>query len=266
MPLSHRSRAQQALRIHAPELAEVALEHLGQGLDNTAFLAGDLVLRVARDDTVLGESQLLAAIATHVSVPVPAVRFTDPDARVLAYQHLPGRPLLGRPAPGGLARVLGRFLSDLHAIDRAAIAGLVPADPARPDEWLEDLDGPAPLLRLLHETCPAPGPRLVLAHADLGAEHILEQDGEITGIIDWTDAAITDPAVDFARVYRDFGPRFLADTLTAYDHQIDDAFRERTVFFARCAALEDRAFGLETGRSDYSKAAERSLAWLFPQE
>jgi hypothetical protein len=39
---------------------------------------------------------------------------------------------------------------------------------------------------------------------------------------------------------------------------------ERVLFFARCAALEDLAFGEGTGRHEYGRAARRSLARLFP--
>jgi aminoglycoside phosphotransferase (APT) family kinase protein len=54
---------------------------------------------------------------------------------------------------------------------------------------------------MLHAACPRGSPQRVVAHADLGAEHILELDGTLTGIIDWSDAAITDPALDLARLY-----------------------------------------------------------------
>ena len=48
-------------------------------------------------------------------------------------------------------------------------------------------------------------------------------------------AAVTDPALDFARHYRDFGPTFLDETLRAYGRD-SPAFRRRITFFARCAA------------------------------
>jgi aminoglycoside phosphotransferase (APT) family kinase protein len=112
---------------------------------------------------------------------------------------------------------------------------------------------------------PGPGRRRVLAHADLGAEHILEHDGALTGVIDWSDAALTDPALDFARLYRDFGPDFLTTALDAYGGLADteDAMT-RITFYARCAALEDLAYGRQQRRSDYTLAAENSLVWLFP--
>jgi aminoglycoside phosphotransferase (APT) family kinase protein len=153
----------------------------------------------------------------------------------------------------------------VHAIDPKLVDDLVPVEDGDPSEWLENLDGPADLLRIVRSEAPAPARRHVLAHADLGAEHILERDGDLAGVIDWSDAALADPALDFARVYRDFGPSFLSAALDAYGGLAEaDAAMNRITFFARCAALEDLAFGRARGRGAYHRAAQRSLAWLFP--
>jgi aminoglycoside phosphotransferase (APT) family kinase protein len=260
-----RQRATESLRAHVPELAGVPVVELGHGLENAAFLAGELVVRVANGRSVTREARLLEVVTQHVSVPVPVPRFADEDAGVLAYPLLPGRPLLGRSPSPGLARPLGRFLRELHAIDMAVVDDLVPIEDADPRNWLEDLDGPPELVRLLHASVPGRTRQRVLAHTDLGAEHILEQDGVLTGLIDWSDAAITDPALDFARLYRDFGPEFLTEALDSYGGlDEDDEAMTRITYFARCAALEDLAFGREHRRSQYTRAAQRSLAWLFP--
>jgi aminoglycoside phosphotransferase (APT) family kinase protein len=202
-------------------------------------------------------------VAAHVSIPIPTPRFADQDAGVLAYELIRGRPLLGRPSPPGAAQQLGRFLRELHAIDPATVSDLVPTQEADPDIWLDDLDGPDDLVRIVRATRPQPSGHRVVAHADLGAEHILELDGTLTGIIDWSDAAITDPALDLARLYRDFGPGFLEDLLQVYGPLL--GAMPRIEFFARCAALEDLAYGRATGRGEYVTNAERSLDWLFRQ-
>ena len=101
-------------------------------------------------------------------------------------------------------------------------------------------------------------------HGDLGAEHLLVADGRLSGIVDWGDAAVFDPAVDFARLLRDFGQAFLDDTVAAYGGPPDEGFAERVLFVARCAALEDLAYGVATGRAEYSTAARASLGRLFP--
>jgi len=252
------SRATTAVRRHSPELAG-DLRALGAGVDHAAFLAGDLVLRVGGDPA--REAGLLQVVAPRVPLPVPAPVFVDEDAGVLAYRLLPGRPLLGRSAVAGQPQTLGRFLRALHDVDPDAVAGLAPTEDADPGEWLAELTGPAELLRVLHETVPERGGRRVLAHADLGAEHLLARNGVLTGVIDWTDAAVTDPAVDFARLLRDFGPAFLHDLREAYGPDAPPVDRIR--FFARCAALEDLAYGRLPGQEAYAEAARRSLSWLF---
>jgi aminoglycoside phosphotransferase (APT) family kinase protein len=248
------SRATAAVRRHAPGLAG-DLRALGSGVDHAAFLAGDLVVRVGADAS--REARLLQVVGPRVPLPVPAPVFVDEDAGVLAYRLLPGRPLLGRPAVAGAPQTLGRFLRALHDVDLETVAGLVPTEDADPSEWLAELTGPAELLQVLRETAPERGGHRVLAHADLGAEHLLARDGALTGVIDWTDAAVTDPAVDFARLLRDFGPAFLHELREAYGPDAPPVDRIR--FFARCAALEDLAYGREA----YQVAARRSLSWLF---
>lgn len=258
-----RQRATASLRVHAPELVDIAVLELGQGLDNTAFVVGDLVLRVADSCSVIREARLLQLVAPRVSIPLPTPRFVDKDGGVLAYPLISGRPLLGRAPPPGAAYRMGRFLRDLHSVDPATLPDL-PTEPADPQERLEDLDGPQDLIRLLRASVPAPAREHVLAHADLGAEHILDSHGLITGVIDWSDAAVADPALDFARLYRDFGPSFLAEALDAYGgFEEGHAVMARIEFFARCAALEDLAYGRDSGRSEYTHAAGHSIAWLF---
>jgi aminoglycoside phosphotransferase (APT) family kinase protein len=258
-----RELALRAVRAHAPELLDLEIVELGHGLDNAAYAVGEVVVRVGEGGSVGREARLLEAVAAHVSLPVPVPRFADENTGVLAYGRIPGRPLLGRSPPAGAARRLGRFLRELHAIDPATVADLIPTEDADPGAWLADLEDPRDLVRVLHATCPAPSPHRTVAHADLGAEHILELDGALTGIIDWSDAAITDPALDLARLYRDFGPRFLDELSGAYGGLADAM--PRIEFFARCAALEDLAYGRATGRHEYIRNAERSFAWLFPR-
>jgi aminoglycoside phosphotransferase (APT) family kinase protein len=99
-------------------------------------------------------------------------------------------------------------------------------------------------------------------HNDLGAEHVLVDVGAsaITGIIDWTDAAISDPTRDLAPIYRDLGPEVFERTLAHYGGRFDDADCERAVFYARCKLLEDVAYGLSTPVA--RRYAEAGLARL----
>ena len=106
----------------------------------------------------------------------------------------------------------------------------------------------------------------VFTHDDLGIEHVLADPSTwaVTGVIDWTDAAVTDPARDFGRILRDLGPAALEAALTAAGRPADGSLRDRAVAYARCGVLEDLAFGLSTGRPTYTGKSLAALGWLFP--
>ena len=104
----------------------------------------------------------------------------------------------------------------------------------------------------------------MFSHNDLGIEHVLVDaaTGRIRGVIDWSDAALTDPAYDLGLIHRDLGPAALDAALAAYG-RVDAGLRERVRFYARCAALEDLRYGVEAGRRAYAEKSLRSLPWLF---
>lgn len=81
---------------------------------------------------------------------------------------------------------------------------------------------------------------------DLVERHPFQR-GAITGIIDWTDAAIADPARDFALIYPDLGPDALAAMPVRYQRPLRDDGRERILLLARSPLIEDIAYGLNGG-------------------
>jgi aminoglycoside phosphotransferase (APT) family kinase protein len=198
-------------------------------------------------------------------------------------------PLLELPRPEreehvtSIAATLGELLSALHAdpVDRwtdlvdtyhqplaewrreaaetfRTVAGQIPAAHRRAIEMFLDA---AP---------PQDGYAPAFSHNDLGIEHVLVDPvaWTVTGIIDWSDAAIVDPAYDFALVYRDLGPIALRAAMDRYRTEANDiaALRERAVFFARCSVFEDLAYGVESGRDRYVDAGLNALEWLFPAD
>jgi hypothetical protein len=97
-------------------------------------------------------------------------------------------------------------------------------------------------------------------------EHVLVdvEANAVTGIIDWTDAAIADPARDLALIYRDLGPEACKLVLAHYEGSFGDADRERAVFYARCKLIEDLAYGLGTpGARRYAEVGLSHLARTF---
>lgn len=269
---------------HLPGSRAGAVVPLGEGTDNVAYeVDGELIVRVAREvdpDAVRREAALLAEVARWSTLPVPEVIFVDPDAGVLGYAKVPGVALMRHPVPdpAALAPVLGAFLNSLHLAPVAIMAQLVAPDADPPAGWLREADGdhreiagliPAPSRRLvaafLQAEAPAEAQDLVFCHNDLGAEHLLVDAvaGTLTGVIDWTDAAIADPARDVALLYRDLGPDVAGRALAHYDHPFDDAAWERAVFYARCKLLEDVAYGVRSGDRRYTDAGLAHLDRTF---
>ncbi len=155
------------------------------------------------------EARLMARISARLplSVPVPAV-VPAGDALPWRLRHLlvPGEPV----EPGRLdardGERVGAFLRVLHDLpfDLWGGAGLSERDDL--PELLERMRSqvlpllPAaqrPVGAALLERCAAPTP-VVLVHGDLGPAHLLATGCCVTGVIDWTDAALADPALDLA--------------------------------------------------------------------
>jgi hypothetical protein len=253
-------RARRALTECLPFLRDAEMSPLGQGTDHMAFRVGDYVVRVGNQEETTGEGALLDHVRPRVTLAVPEPLYAR--GGVMIYPWLPGSPLLGRELPPGGAAALGGFIRQLHDIPLGLVGGLVPHDLADPADWLVGLSGAPEWLASIRADLPPAAASFVFCHADLGAEHILADGETITGVIDWSDAAITDPALDFARIYRDFGPLALDAALDAYGG-LPGAF-PRIRFFARCAAIEDIAWGQRIGDERYVQAGMAALTWLFP--
>lgn len=262
---------------------------LGEGWENVSWeVNGDLVVRVAKEpdpavrrDAVEREAAVLALLRGHSPLPVPEVVLVDPDAGALAYPKLPGVPLLVNHVadPSRLAEPLGRFVSALHRIDVDSAAAVVAHDVTPLGAWLAestkaytDIAAHVPEVQrtrieaFLGTPPPAEPTRVTLCHNDLGTEHVLVDIGSatITGVIDWSDAALADPVVDLALVFRDLGPATFEATLVHYDGvALDDAALERARFYARCTLLEDVAYGVRTGETFYAEEGLAHLAHTF---
>ncbi|MGW3153287.1 phosphotransferase family protein [Streptomyces sp. NPDC001089] len=280
---------------HLPGRRTGSVVRLGEGLDNVAYeVDGELVVRfgkepdpVRRAALVRHEARVLSAVAGISPLPVPEPLFTVEERGCLAYRKLPGVPLLDMPRHRradhvtSIAATLGAFLAVLHAVPVDRAAGLVDTDHPSPTEWLRQaaethatVAGRIPAshrrpVESFLETAPPPAGRtVVFSHNDLGIEHVLVDPvtWAVTGVIDWSDAAVVDPAHDFGLLHRDLGPAATRAALAGYRPGADDltALRERAVFYARCGVFEDLAHGIETDQNTYVDKSLAAMGWLFP--
>src|SRR5262249_7291935 len=111
--------------------------------------------------------------------------------------------------------------------------------------------------------CLPPGPsRPVVVHGDLAAEHVLfdPTKQKLTGIIDWSEIAVSDCSVDLAGCFHWGGEPCINAVLSAYEGLVDEKVLTRARFLAACRGVGDIAFGLKTARPEYIEAGVRALS------
>ncbi|WP_157767835.1 peptidoglycan recognition protein family protein [Actinosynnema pretiosum] len=197
---------------------------LGSGLDNTARLVdGEFVVRRRRD----GASPPRPA-RSPLPTPVPLAV----DGPWTAYRLLPDV----LPLDAGATRDLARRLVDFVALVRtwdlpALLAGAADAHAA--------LGLRAPAVERFPATPPPPPPdELVLAHNDLGAEHVLVDVGTtITGVPDRTGAArCARPPTSACRTATSVPPPHRPSRIVVH-HTATDNTHDRSEAHARRLAL-----------------------------
>ncbi|WP_052195268.1 phosphotransferase family protein [Deinococcus radiopugnans] len=270
-----------------PQLAALPMTRLGEGSDHRAFAVGQRwVFRFPKHsgggEGLLREARLLTWLAPRLPLPVPVPVFIGqperdfPEAFTGALR-LTGRSGLETPLLKWeeVGRSVGRFLRVLHAQDTGTARALgltLDFDPTYSD-WqeaaLEDLGAISkqwPEVQSWREVLKQPPPsqpgRLAVIHGDLAAEHVFLSDrGEVTGILDWADAAIGDPARDLAGLIYWGGRAMLNAALSEYG-ETEAGVIERAAWYALCRALEDMAFGLRWDRPTYVEGGKRALTIL----
>ena len=112
-----------------------------------------------------------------------------------------------------------------------------------------DADLHGPVERFLAAAPPPPARDLVFCHNDVRDDHLMVDpgSGRVTGIIDWGDAVLGDPALDLATVVTDFGPAVLERVLAGYRHPREMGLTDRITWVARRRMVEDRAWRVRTG-------------------
>jgi aminoglycoside phosphotransferase (APT) family kinase protein len=233
------------------ELAPWQVRFLQEGWDSRVYLVNDVwIFRMPKRANVVPslkvERRLLPRLdeALPVDVPrfewhgVPSERFPHPFS---GYRLLPGD--LGDSMPSrafatpAVARQLGELLRSIHEfpVERALEAGvpqgheawtpacwpwLREAVASRGDEIEHALGGRRwrAFQPLVDMELPAASEQDCFRHADLGVGHLLlDRDTRaVTGVIDWADSNLGDPAVDFAGLEIFVGAEFVDRMLDAY--------------------------------------------------
>jgi aminoglycoside phosphotransferase (APT) family kinase protein len=261
-----------------PELASAPLRRLAEGWDNVVWVVDErwafrFPQRTMGAELIERELRVLPLIAPALPAPIPVPVFAGRPADGYPWSFF-GAPLLpgleacdaalDDDARRRLAPALARFLRALHEIP--VIDGLLPDPNQRADmphraamtrEWLERLGRPLPGLdALLAEAQALPPPEHeVIAHGDLHFRHVMvDEAGELTGVIDWGDVCRADPCIDLSLLWSFFGAdgraAFLAEYGTVSDAQL---LRARALAVNLCVILA--VYGRDEGMSSVEREA-----------
>lgn len=254
-----------------------------QGLDHLAVIVNDAFVfrfpRKARYKRIFAdETLLLEWIQPQVSLPVPRYEILAADRSCGAYPLLSGVRLSpdmfgrwNRKQQQQAAEDFAQFLSLLHALpaqvarrrfhvpvsslQRSVVSWkrnyhthvasmLTPAERSRCEEILAAFSSP------IFRKVPA-----VLSHNDLYSEHILADPKRcrISGIIDFSDRAIGDPAGDIAKCW-EYGQTYVTDVREKYvSARSDPTMLERSLAYYQRAQMAWVMFAAK-GVDDISKA------------
>ena len=248
-----------------PGVSPRAVAALGAGEFCEAFLVDDIdVYRFARHDEAARALRREACVLRRVAgsldltVPLPIDVELDEDPPFVSHRLVAGEDL-SREEYDGLsdedrrraATSVGSFLRQMHSIDLATVreCNLATKDLVTWTAQVRELAVPDTLSTLsvasralVAEVLTASAPAAaaaVLLHGDLSPEHVLiDSEGTVTGIIDFGDVAIGDPAWDFVYLYADYGAEFLRFAAQAYGPSTRSEFADRLYRHFQLEAVE----------------------------
>jgi len=241
--------------------AASAVRISGGWTSETYELAGGWIVQVARTryaaDTLRHQLRALPKLAPHLGTSVPDPQLACDDPVTVVYRKLEGAACEAT-MPGAWPEQLGGMLSRLHAtgveaIDAASLREQCRIDCARLLAVIaphltgtERHRADRLLARLLDDERNwrfAP----VLAHGDLGPEHVLlSPAGDLAGVIDWEDVGTGDPAKDFAW-WLHAVPEIAERMLRAYGGPPDERFHDRAAVLFAIMPWHEVEYGIATG-------------------
>jgi aminoglycoside phosphotransferase (APT) family kinase protein len=233
---------------------EAPLVEIDEGFDFKVLIVDDAwVVRWPRHklsvEEIEQEVDLLPVLAPLLPVEVPRFEYVSREPWLVAYRLIRGHPLVAEDPEGVRA-----FLDALHAVD-------VDRVPARRPDWLGtyrrqadefrrvvlpllDLDERGRGEALLGEIETLTGFQPVLTHSDLGPSHLLCRDGRLVGVIDWGDARVGDPALDYSWLLNGPFP----------DWEVDDELRRRARIYHRLGPWFEVLYGDFTDQPEWVRS------------
>ena len=270
-----------------PDLPSEPVTRLGQGWDNELFMVGEWIWRFPRRAERVAwltrEIHVTAVVAETLGSMIPVFERIGEACDAFPYPFVGYRRLAGVGAdqaaagdPGLLAADIGALFSTLHRVDPGRV-------PPTPDGWEHEpwgnlrselaavADRARPLLGPTLRSRAEPylagrvaepsqdGPRRFI-HNDICPDHLIVDPGagRLVGLIDFTDAMVGEPVLDFVGLIGVGGYGFINQVADHYDLPLGDGFAAKLQWLSRVLTLTWLA---ETAAEDAADVAKH-LSWV----
>lgn len=190
---------------------------------------------------------------------------------------------LNTDAIESLSRQIGRILCDIHDIDKSVVGKIL--SPHTRTTWKEKIiaritesektsngyfegsegDRVNDALNGIRKEVDAMEYTETFIHGDFGGWNILcdPLTIKITGLLDWADCRIGDPAIDFTELIYDYGEEFAQKILNSYNCRNDTTIIDRARIYLKLAGFQDLKYGLEAGKEFFVERGKRDILKLI---
>jgi len=292
-----------ALRALAPELAGEPIAFLAEGWECWAFEVADHVLRFPKTEvsvkSLRQERALLPALKEHLTVPVPHIDVwaeRGPNgAPFSGHVKLPGAHVwpngdapIGKPGPD-FGRQLGLLIRELHSfpVEHAQALGVPEHDVAherskRIEHFEAVIRRVFPLVSCearmhiesvyrsaINDASYYASPPC-FTHRDIDVNTLIDDEGNISGLIDFGGCIIGSPAIDFWLPVHGFARLGIggqsAACIAASGISSDEleAMRPELGYINLHYPVHDILHGLETGQPEFVEDGIKHLNTLVP--
>ncbi len=229
----------------------------------------------------LGRAQEAGLVSFAVPHPVGAVELGRDEGRAVVYTEVRGAQLmLAALQPGpGLAASVGRSLAEIHELPIAVVEDQgLPSYTAEQyrERRLAELDAgiqtgkvpPRLADRWEHQLENVSWWRFdpTVVHGDMGEHQLFVADGSVSGIVDWMDARVADPADDLAWLVAAASEDVLDSVVEAYTvgrrEMRDPHLLDRARLASEMALVRWLMYGVRTDNADVVADGEGMLADL----
>ncbi|MCK8099272.1 macrolide 2'-phosphotransferase MphK [Bacillus sp. 2CMS4F] len=250
------------------------------------------VLRKPRRSDVVeraaSEGRTLAFLRANLTADVPDWKIHMPE--LIAYPKLSGTPAAGidleqkqyvwnmshQPPSDNFVHTLAEILAELHGMNQTS-AGQSGIEVVMPEDFrkmtaesMADVKNKFGVSKQLWERWQTwinddaywPG-FSALIHGDFHPPHILiDQNEHVTGLLDWTEAKVADPAKDFVFYHMIFGEKETARLLECYDQaggRVWSKMQDHISEMQAAYPLEIAKFALQTQQEEHVNMALEAL-------